>query len=65
MSSQSSEGTSDGFDMMAAKACDADSQFVGTRHFGIINSKRHLDPSHMTRVTGGSAFRPITIWKNI
>ena len=54
MSSQSSDGTGDGNDTMAAKACDTESQFVGTRHFGMINSKRHLDPSHMSRVTPGS-----------
>ena len=47
--SESNDGASEDGDVLAAKACDADSQFVGTRHLGIINSKGHLDPSHMPR----------------
>ena len=53
MSSRSYDGTSEDGDIFAAKACDAENQFVGTRHLGIINSKRHLDPSHMSRVNTG------------
>ena len=53
MSSLSNDGTSEESNTVAAKFCDADNQFVGTRHLGIINSKRHLDPSHLSRVKTG------------
>ena len=47
--SESNDGASEDGDVLAVRACDVDSQFVGTRHLGIINSKGHLDPSHMPR----------------
>ena len=49
----SNDANEDGGDNAVAEAYQADNQFKGTRHYGMINSKRHLDQSHMYRAQKG------------
>merc|ERR1712223_679534 len=49
ISSQSNDGNGNDGDNITSDAFQADNQFIGTRHLGMLNSKRHLDQSHMYR----------------
>ena len=51
---QSIDGLGEDEDNAAGETYTAENQFIGTRHLGMINSKRHLDQSHMYRAQKGN-----------